>query len=118
MSAVSSKSSPNQPTGFIDPNGTQNQYLSKVAAEIRSKNVKNVEYQIVLGLVKGGKTFHGQVQIDFDLNNITPDYVAGGDNSSCLFIDYKGKMINKIDICRSSGRFYPLASVPVAFKEM
>ena len=50
-----------------------------------------------MGLIKGGKTFHGKVQIEFDLAKSCPNYTEGGDNSRCLFIDYKGKMITKLN---------------------
>ena len=84
--------------GFVDPNYEKNQYLSKIAAEMRSSNVTNVSYLITLGLVKGGKTFNGKVQIDFKLAKISPDYQEEGDNTSCLFIDYKGKKVKSLSV--------------------
>ena len=72
--------------------------MSKIAANIRSSNVSEVSYLLTLGLIKGGKTFHGKVQIDFKLKKVTPDYVENGENDSCLFIDYKGKMVKSLEV--------------------
>ena len=61
--------------------------------------MSNVNYVLSLGLVKGGDTFHGKVTIDFTLANKAPsDYFANGDNSKCLFIDYKGKCIKSLTV--------------------
>ena len=29
---------------------------------------------------------------------MTPDYVENGENDSCLFIDYKGKMVKSVEV--------------------
>ena len=57
-----------------------------------------MSYVLALGLIKGGTTFHGKVSIDYNLSKKSPAFVAGGDNSNCLFIDYKGKLIKSITI--------------------
>ena len=43
---------------------------------------------------------------------ITEDYVVDGNNDSCLFIDYKGKMVNSIDV---NGKMIK-SSVPNVFQ--
>ena len=58
-----------------------------------------MNYVLTIGLVKGGQTFHGKVTIDYTLSQKAPsDFVEGGDNSKCLFIDYKGKLIKSLTI--------------------
>ena len=51
-----------------------------------------------MGLIKGGQTFHGKVQIDYNQKHVTNDYMKDGDNTSCLFIDYKGKLVKSLEI--------------------
>ena len=72
--------------------------MSKIEAANRSELVENVSYRMALGLIKGGETFHGKVHIDYTLLKKGNPYVADGDNSSCLFIDYKGKLIRSITV--------------------
>lgn len=55
-----------------------------------------------MGLVKGGGTFHGKVQIEFWLSEKSPDYQKDADNSKCLFIDYKGKNVKSITVNETS----------------
>jgi len=88
---------PNWP-GFEDPSFNSNHYLSKIEANSRSQYVSDVNYLLALGFVKGGETFHGKVTIDYNLSRKTGDYVVDGDNSECLFIDYKGKVIKSLTI--------------------
>lgn len=88
---------PNWP-GFEDPSFNSNHYLSKIEANSRSQYVSDVNYLLALGFVKGGETFHGKVTIDYNLSKKTGDFVVDGDNSECLFIDYKGKMIKSLTI--------------------
>ena len=77
---------------LTDPNYEGQKFLSKKEATFRSQVVSNVSYVISLGLLKGGETFNGRILIDFDISKIQDDdFVEGGDNSKCLFIDYKGK---------------------------
>ena len=45
--------------GFTDPAFDTNHYLTKDEAVSRSKLVSDVNYVLVLGLLKGGKTFNG-----------------------------------------------------------
>lgn len=82
--------------GFEDPDFGTNHYLTKVEAQSRSNLVSDVSYTLALGLVKGGETFSGKVTIDWSQLNVAPDFVDGGDNKECLFIDYKGKYIKSI----------------------
>jgi len=88
---------PNWP-GFDDPSSKDNHYLSKVEAYSRSQYVSDVNYLLTLGFVKGGETFCGKVTIDYNLSKKTEDFVEGGDNSECLFIDYKGKLIKSLTV--------------------
>lgn len=37
---------------------------------MRSKQVSEVSYLIALGLVKGGKTFHGRILVEFNLAGV------------------------------------------------
>lgn len=83
---------------FTDPGYDTNHYLTKVEAANRSALVSDVSYNIILGLVKGGKTYHGKITIDYKLNAVAPAYVPDGDNTKCLFIDYKGKEIRSITV--------------------
>ena len=82
--------------GFTDPAFDTNRYLTKLEAESRSKLVSDVNYVLVLGLLKGGQTFNGKVTIDYTLSKVAPAYVPNGDNKECLFIDFKGKLIRSI----------------------
>ena len=84
--------------GFEDPEYSSNKYLSKIEAENRSQVVSDVSYVLALGLIKGGTTFNGKVTIDYTLSKKSPAYAEGSDNSNCLFIDYKGKLIKSITI--------------------
>ena len=70
--------------------------MTKIEAAHRSNNVSDVSYELALGLVKGGTTYHGKITIDYVLNSVSPAYAPGQDNSKCLFIDYKGKEIGSI----------------------
>ena len=88
---------PNWP-GFEDPSFNTNHYLSKIEANSRSQYVSDVNYLLALGFVKGGETFHGKVTIDYNLSKKTGDFVVDGDNTECLFIDFKGKMIKSLTV--------------------
>ena len=52
----------------------------------------------MLGLLKGGKTFNGKVRIHYTLNLVSAGFIEGGDNSKCMFIDYKGKYLKSFVI--------------------
>ena len=82
----------------MDPAYYSNKYLSKIEAYHRGDIVSDVSYQLVLGLLKGGKTFNGKVRINYSLNQVSGGFVEGGDNSKCMFIDYKGKYIKSLAI--------------------
>ena len=85
--------------GFTDPNHSGQKFLTKKEAEFRSQIVSDVNYVISLGLLKGGKTYNGRILIEFSLSEIQDrDFAEGQDNSSCLFIDYKGKLIRGLEI--------------------
>jgi len=61
--------------------------------------VSKVNYVVSLGLLKGGKTFNGRSLIEFNLANVqSKDYEEGADNSECLFIDFKGKLIRSLQV--------------------
>ena len=92
------------PEGFFDPAHDKNQFISKVSAEARSQSVSGVSYLIAVALPKGGKTFHGRVQIDFTLAKKCPDFKEGANNDACLFIDYWGKRVKALQV---NGRFVP-----------
>jgi hypothetical protein len=70
-----------------DPKYGKNCYLTKVEANTRSENVSDVSYMLTIALLKGGKTFMGNVVIDFFLDHRTSDDPDQG----MLFIDYKGQ---------------------------
>lgn len=70
--------------------------MTKIEAANRSEFISNVSYKLILGLVKGGQTYHGKITIEYTLNKVAPAYVANGDNSKCLFLDYKGKSMRSI----------------------
>ena len=57
-----------------------------------------MSYLIAVALLKGGKTFHGRVQFNFNLAKICPDFVEGGNNDECLFIDYWGKRVKSLEV--------------------
>ena len=90
--------SPTDTAFFTDPTYETNHYLTKVEAYNRSKVVSDVSYTLVMGLVKGGGTFHGKVTIDYKLSKVSQAYQVDGDNTTCLFIDYKGKHIRSISV--------------------
>ena len=52
----------------------------------RSKDISNVSYKLAYALLRGGETFHGQVEINFTLNQ----------PSDTIFADYKGEKVHKI----------------------
>ena len=81
---------------FTDPGYDTNHYLTKIEAANRSKVVSDVKYTMILGLVKGGGTYHGKITIDYNLNKVSKAYSPEGDNTECLFIDYKGKEIRSL----------------------
>lgn len=84
---------------FTDPDYETNHYLTKIEAANRSEVISDVNYTLIMGLVKGGGTFNGKVTIDYTLKKVSPAYVEGGDNNSmCFFIDYKGKQIRSITV--------------------
>ena len=60
--------------------------------------MSDVSYTLVMGLVKGGGTYHGKVTIDYKLSKVSRAYEKDGDNTECLFIDYKGKHISSISV--------------------
>ena len=60
--------------GFVDPEHEGQSFLTKSEAENRSKIISEVSYCLTMGLVKGGGSFHGKVQIDFSLSELAPDY--------------------------------------------
>jgi len=84
--------------GFTDPDFASNHYITKTEAKNRNSLVSDVNYLIALGLVKGGETFNGKVTIDWMQTSKAADFVDDGDNSKCLFIDYKGKTIQSLTI--------------------
>ena len=63
--------SPAETAFFTDPTYETNHYLTKVEAYNRSKVVSDVSYTLVMGLVKGGGTFHGKVTIDYKLSKVS-----------------------------------------------
>ena len=77
---------------FEDPGYSTNHFLTKVEAINRKELVSDVNYTLIMGLVKGGETFRGKVTIDFTLSKRT----RRTEESKGLFIDYKGKTIHKI----------------------
>lgn len=72
--------------------------MTKIEAQNRAKNISEVDYSLVMGLVKGGESFHGKVTISYKQKKVSPEYNPDGDNSDCLFIDYKGKVIKSITV--------------------
>jgi len=82
--------------GFTDPFYKTNKYLSKIEAASRSELISDVNYTLALGLLKGGESFTGKVTIEFSLRQKGTVYVADGDNSKCVFLDFKGKLISSI----------------------
>lgn len=80
-----------------DPAYDTNHYLSKIEAYYRGDLVSDVSYDLVLGLVKGGKTFNGKVLINYGLTKVSPSFDPNSDdNSKSFFIDFKGKFIKSL----------------------
>ena len=81
-----------EPSGvFRDATAAEHKYLFKAESIQRAKDVSNVSYKLTLALLKGGKTFHGHVSINFDLS-------AESSKSDNIFVDYKGKKLQKLVI--------------------
>ena len=55
---------------------------------MRSNDVGNVHYKVALALLRGGKTFHGHVEIKFNLYKDIPMHD--------VFVDYKGSKVLKL----------------------
>ena len=56
---------------LTNPNHGKNNYLTKIEAGLRSKNVSGCKYKIAFNLPKGGDSFLGHVTIDFELKKVT-----------------------------------------------
>jgi hypothetical protein len=54
----------------------------------RSQIVGDVRYRLAMALIKGGKTFLGNVVVTFTLTNV----------SEKVFIDYKGRAIHSLKV--------------------
>src|SRR5688572_27101078 len=69
------KSKPDQPNitieekGFTDANYEEQKNLYKTEAFIRSEIISEVNYKIALALLKGGESFHGQVEVTFTMRH-------------------------------------------------
>ena len=66
---------------FTDPDCPDIVPLWEKEAMQRSKDISNVSYKLAYALLRGGETFHGQVEINFTLNQ----------PSDTIFADYKGQ---------------------------
>jgi hypothetical protein len=77
----------NKPGEFNDAEAREHKFISKADCEARSKAITDVNYTLALALLRGGKTFHGDVKIAFTLKEVPADG---------LFVDYKGKMVLRL----------------------
>lgn len=71
---------------FKDANADKMSYLYKKEAMQRSADISDVEYKVAYALLRGGETFHGQVDIKFSLS-------ATSCKSENIFCDYRGEKV-------------------------
>lgn len=73
---------------FKDKNFAEKKFLYKTEAFKRSGDVSRVSYKIGYALLKGGKQYHGRVEIKFSLSRVPDD----------LFVDYHGDSVTGLCI--------------------
>lgn len=73
--------------GFTDPSADDNKKLLRTEAFHRSAMIGDVKYKIALSLLKGGESFHGKVEVNFELNYVSED----------IFLDYKGRLVKYVE---------------------
>ena len=75
---------------FNDVNMAKQNYLYKKEAFKRSGDVSKVSYKIGYALIRGGKSYHGRVEMKFTL--------VGGSLPDDLFADFHGESITGLCI--------------------
>ena len=76
---------------FADPAAKENKWVTKQEIFKRSNMISNVTYKIAYALLRGGKDFHGKVEIKFNLT-------AEGAESDDVFCDYRGEKILSMSV--------------------
>ena len=76
---------------FKDLSGDEHKFLFKNESIQRAKDVSDVSYKLALALIRGGKTFHGHVLINFSLNSQS----AASDG---IFVDYHGEKVHSLHV--------------------
>lgn len=85
--AAASTASKSASSGFKDEGTDSLRTLYKTEANKRSKMIQDVSYRIAYALIRGGKTFHGQVQVKFTLTEMDD-----------TFLDYAGESLSWVKV--------------------
>ena len=74
------------PVAFKDEGKEELRTLYKTDANKRGKMITDVSYRIALALIRGGKNFHGQVQVKFTLTKLEDTFLDYTGESLCIMI--------------------------------